>query len=85
MRSRRFAPLLAALAASLSLGTVSLTQAAAVHSQDMVTNNFFSHTGSNGSTPWDRIKAAGHQGVTFVGDPSHNLVHVDRLAVRGAR
>lgn len=34
--------------------------AARRHSKDMRVNNFFSHTGSNGSTPWDRIKAAGY-------------------------
>lgn len=36
-----------------------LTQAAAGHSQDMVTNNFFSHTGSDGSTLGMRVTAAG--------------------------
>lgn len=30
------------------------------HSKDMAVNNFFSHTGSNGSTPWQRITAAGY-------------------------
>lgn len=37
-----------------------LTTAAAAHSQDMATNNFFSHTGSDGSTPWDRIRRTGY-------------------------
>lgn len=37
-----------------------LTSAAAAHSQDMATNNFFSHTGSDGSTPWDRIRRTGY-------------------------
>lgn len=37
-----------------------LTQAAVVHSDDMVANNFFSHTGSNGSTLGDRATAAGY-------------------------
>ena len=37
-----------------------LTQAAAAHSDDMVANNFFSHTGSNGSTLGDRATAAGY-------------------------
>jgi uncharacterized protein YkwD len=37
-----------------------LTAAAAAHSQDMATNNFFSHTGSDGSTPWDRIRRTGY-------------------------
>ncbi len=37
-----------------------LTAAAAAHSQDMATNNFFSHTGSDGSTPWQRIRRTGY-------------------------
>ena len=43
-----------ALSASSALFT-----AARNHSQDMATNNFFSHTGSNGSSPFDRMLAAG--------------------------
>jgi uncharacterized protein YkwD len=38
-----------------------LTAAAQGHSQDMATNDFFSHTGSNGSSPWQRIQATGYQ------------------------
>ncbi|ABU56301.1 CAP domain-containing protein [Roseiflexus castenholzii] len=37
-----------------------LTAAAAAHSQDMATTNFFSHTGSDGSSPWDRIRRTGY-------------------------
>ena len=37
-----------------------LTQAAVAHSQDMVTNNFFSHTGSSGSTLSTRVDATGY-------------------------
>jgi uncharacterized protein YkwD len=37
-----------------------LTQAAAGHSADMATHNFFSHTGFNGSHSSDRIVAAGY-------------------------
>ena len=37
-----------------------LTQAATGHSQDMVTNNFFSHTGSSGSTQSMRVDATGY-------------------------
>lgn len=37
-----------------------LAQAATGHSQDMVAHNFFSHTGSNGSSLADRITAAGY-------------------------
>jgi uncharacterized protein YkwD len=34
--------------------------AARKHSKDMGDNSFFSHTGSNGSTPWQRITSAGY-------------------------
>ncbi|WP_457421695.1 CAP domain-containing protein [Roseateles sp. P5_E7] len=37
-----------------------LTQAAVAHSDDMVANNFFDHTGSNGSTLGTRVTAAGY-------------------------
>lgn len=37
-----------------------LTQASLVHSDDMVARNFFSHTGSNGSSAGDRATAAGY-------------------------
>lgn len=37
-----------------------LTQAALVHSDDMVSTNVFSHTGSNGSTAGQRATAAGY-------------------------
>jgi uncharacterized protein YkwD len=46
-------------APALTLDT-RLRCAARVHSKDMGTNNFFSHTGSNGSTPWQRITNAGY-------------------------
>ena len=36
-----------------------LFSAARGHSQDMATNNFFSHTGSNGSSLFDRMSSAG--------------------------
>lgn len=38
----------------------SLARAAAAHSDDMVAGNFFSHTGSNGSSVGDRVTAAGY-------------------------
>lgn len=38
-----------------------LTAAAQGHSEDMALNDFFSHTGSNGSQFWQRIEAAGYQ------------------------
>jgi len=37
-----------------------LTQAAASHSTDMACNHFFSHTGSDGSAPWDRAVRFGY-------------------------
>jgi len=37
-----------------------LSAAAGVHTLDMACNNFFSHTGSDGSSPFDRIKAQGY-------------------------
>jgi len=46
-------------AAALTLDT-KLQCAARRHSKDMGTNNFMSHTGSNGSTPWQRITDAGY-------------------------
>jgi len=37
-----------------------LTKAAQAHSVDQAEHNTMSHDGSNGSTPWDRSKAAGY-------------------------
>ncbi len=37
-----------------------LTEAATAHSLDMVTNNFFDHVGSNGSTLGSRVSATGY-------------------------
>ncbi|MGI9612281.1 MAG: CAP domain-containing protein [Acidimicrobiales bacterium] len=37
-----------------------LNSAALSHSQDMSANGYFSHTGLNGSQPWDRAVAAGY-------------------------
>jgi hypothetical protein len=42
-----------------------LNEAAQGHSQDMLTNNYFDHTGLNGSQPWDRIQATGYDGTYF--------------------
>jgi uncharacterized protein YkwD len=41
-----------------------LTTAARLHSQDMAANNYFDHTGLNGSTFSQRIAAAGYPGGT---------------------
>ena len=37
-----------------------LCRAARRHSDDMARNNFMSHTGSDGSSPWDRMADAGY-------------------------
>jgi len=37
-----------------------LVEAARLHSQDMATNNFFDHVGSDGSLFWQRIELAGY-------------------------
>jgi uncharacterized protein YkwD len=37
-----------------------LSVSAQGHSQDMALNNIFSHTGSDGSSPWDRMAATGY-------------------------
>ena len=42
-----------------------LTQAADVHSLDMVARNFFDHTGSDGSNPGTRMSAAGYAWRTW--------------------
>jgi uncharacterized protein YkwD len=39
--------------------------AAEGHSQDMAANNFFSHTGSDGSSPGDRISRQGYSWTTY--------------------
>ncbi|MCU0501377.1 MAG: CAP domain-containing protein [Anaerolineae bacterium] len=38
-----------------------LNNAALRHSEDMARNDFFSHTGSDGSSPWDRMEREGYQ------------------------
>lgn len=40
-------------------GNSSLANVARAHSQDMATNNFFGHIGSDGSSPFDRVTRAG--------------------------
>jgi uncharacterized protein YkwD len=42
-----------------------LAQASLVHSDDMVSANFFSHTGSTGQNPGQRIAAAGYASSTW--------------------
>lgn len=38
-----------------------LAKSARIHSRDMASNNFFSHTGSDGLQSWDRARNAGFQ------------------------
>jgi uncharacterized protein YkwD len=49
-----------------------LTTAARAHNQDMIVNDFFSHTGSNGSSSAQRACASGYQpygwGACYVGE-----------------
>lgn len=49
-----------------------LTDAARGHNQDMITNNFFDHTGSDGSSPSERACAQGYApygwGACYVGE-----------------
>lgn len=42
-----------------------LAMAAYLHSEDMATNGFFSHTGSDGSSPGDRITREGYAWRTY--------------------
>jgi len=44
-----------------------LNTAAAGHSEDMAANGYFSHTGLDGSQPWDRARAAGY-GSSSIGE-----------------
>ena len=44
---------------ALSLNS-NLNAAADGHSEDMSANNYFDHTGRDGSQPWDRARAAGY-------------------------
>ncbi len=45
-----------------------LAQSAQGHSQDMASNQFQSHNGSNGSTPQQRIQAAGYNNASSTGE-----------------
>lgn len=42
-----------------------LENAAAAHANDMRQNNYFSHTGLDGSTPGDRINRAGYAWMAY--------------------
>lgn len=65
-----------------------LTQASLVHSQDMVVLNFFSHTGTNGSSAGQRATAAGYVWSTWgeniaAGQPTVDSVMAAWLASPG--
>jgi hypothetical protein len=45
-----------------------LYTAAAAHAEDMANNNNFSHTGSDGSSPGQRITASGYGPLTYYGE-----------------
>lgn len=54
-----------------------LASAARAHSKDMAQSNYFSHTGSDGSSPFDRIKAAGYSyhnagEIIYAGEGKYN-------------
>jgi uncharacterized protein YkwD len=66
----------------------SLALAAYLHSLDMETNQFFSHTGSDGSDPGDRITREGYHWLTYgeniaVNYPTVSAVMQDWLASEG--
>lgn len=48
--------------------SVALSRAAQAHSTDMATQNYFSHTGLDGSSPWDRMARAGYGYNTSKGE-----------------
>jgi uncharacterized protein YkwD len=73
---RRFPP-----APPLSLAPA-LTRAAHAHSQDMVARDFFSHTGSDGSTPGERVTRAGYR-WKMVGENIASGVRTPRDVVAG--
>jgi uncharacterized protein YkwD len=74
--SRRFPP-----APPLSL-SAALTRAARAHSRDMAAHDFFSHAGSGGSTPGERVTRAGYR-WSLVGENIASGVRTPREAVAG--
>ena len=73
---RRFPP-----APPLTLAPA-LTRAARAHSQDMVGRDFFSHTGSDGSTPAERVTRVGYR-WRMVGENIASGVRTPRDVVAG--
>jgi uncharacterized protein YkwD len=56
-----------------------LTSAAQGHAQDMASNNYFSHTGLDGSSPVDRIGAAGYHGTGWAENIAGGQTSVDEV------
>src|SRR5207237_4106923 len=50
------------------VATRSLNAASYYHSLDMGVHKYFSHTGSDGSTPWARMAAQGYSYSTYKGE-----------------
>lgn len=65
----------------LSLASA-LTRAARAHSRDMVARDFFSHTGSDGSTPGERATRAGYR-WSMLGENIASGVRTPQEAVAG--
>jgi uncharacterized protein YkwD len=67
--SRTFDSMLNSVRAANGAGPVTydarLGRAAEGHAEDMLQNNFFSHTGSDGSSAGDRIRAEGYNWRTW--------------------
>lgn len=74
--SKRFPP-----APPLSL-SAALTRAARAHSRDMAAHGLFSHTGSDGSTPGERVTRAGYR-WSMVGENIASGAGTARAAVAG--
>lgn len=74
--SQRFPP-----APPLALASA-LTRAARAHTRDMTVHGFFSHEGSDGSTPGDRATRAGYR-WSMVGENIASGVRTPRDAVAG--
>jgi uncharacterized protein YkwD len=74
--TRRFPP-----APPLTL-SAALTRAARAHSQDMAAHGFFSHAGSHGSSPGQRVMRAGYR-WRLVGENIASGVQTPRAAVDG--
>ena len=59
-----------------------LEQAAYDHSLDMFTKNYFSHTGQDGSRPWDRAERRNY-GSSYVGENIYRGQNTEEAAIRG--